>query len=129
MPINRSVFRRQLTVLAGFCFLASLAVPSAPLQAFGSLFAPEVSKYLDAQLQRLLKQNNLPSLEVDIQVPGKGDYSFVGGLAELKVHTLRTRNQPFRIASITKPFAATAILAMRLSSRIRWAIEPGRPSQ
>lgn len=97
---------------AGAFFLALLALPLAQPQTSKSLFTPEATKSLNAELQALIKQNNLPSLEVDIQVPGKGEYSFVGGFANLKALTLRTHNQPFRIASITKPFAATAILVL-----------------
>ena len=76
------------------------------------LFSPEVSQQLDAQLEGLLKENNLPSIEVEIQAPGRGEYSFVRGVAELSSGEVRRRNQPFRIASITKPFAATAILVL-----------------
>lgn len=76
------------------------------------LFSPEVSQQLDAQLERLLNENNLPSIEVEIQAPGRGEYSFVRGVADLSSGEVRRRNQPFRIASITKPFAATAILVL-----------------
>jgi D-alanyl-D-alanine carboxypeptidase len=112
IPVSRDAFSHpQRTLIAAF-LLALLAVPAAQPQRVGPLFAPAVAQGLDTKLQGLIKQNNLPSLEVDIQVPGNGEYSFVGGLADLKTRTPRTRNQPFRIASITKPFAATAILVM-----------------
>jgi D-alanyl-D-alanine carboxypeptidase len=119
MRRKREACMGQHRALAGFLFLVLVAVPCARPQAAGSLFAPEVAKTLDAQLRNLIKQDNLPSLEVDIQVPGKGEYSFVDGLAELKTHTVRTRNQPFRIASITKPFAATAILVLVDQGRLK----------
>jgi D-alanyl-D-alanine carboxypeptidase len=71
-----------------------------------------VSGQLDSQLESLMKANNLPSVEVEIEVPGKGGHSFVKGMADLSAGEARRRNQPFRIASITKPFAATAILVL-----------------
>jgi D-alanyl-D-alanine carboxypeptidase len=54
----------------------------------------------------------LPSVAVEVFVPGKGQYTFVEGFANLKTHSARTVDQPFRIASITKPFAATAVLVL-----------------
>jgi D-alanyl-D-alanine carboxypeptidase len=76
------------------------------------LFAPDVTRKLDAQLENIMKQNNLPSVEVEILVPGKGRYSFVAGRANIAAGIPRKPNEPFRIASITKPFAATAILIL-----------------
>ncbi len=112
MKIFNRVPPNAHTRWAGAFLLVLLAIPVAQPQTSKSLFAPRATKSLNAELQALIKRNNLPSLEVDIQVPGKGEYSFAGGLANLKARTLRTHNQPFRIASITKPFAATAILVL-----------------
>jgi D-alanyl-D-alanine carboxypeptidase len=47
-----------------------------------------------------------------VLVPGKGRYTFVEGFANLKARTSRSVDQPFRIASITKTFAATAVLIL-----------------
>src|SRR3979490_1922076 len=93
------------------CLLLSSCRTRHPQEQTG-LFSPEVSQQLDAQLESLLKENNLPSIEVEIQAPGRGEYSFVRGAAALSSGEARKRNQPFRIASITKPFAATAILVL-----------------
>ncbi len=95
--------------LSFFCLLLGSCRSTRPNDRIG-LFSPEVSQQLDSQLEKLLKDNNLPSVEVEIEVPGRGDYSFVRGLANIASGEVRRRNQPFRIASITKPFAATAIL-------------------
>src|ERR1700759_3529340 len=70
-----------------------------------TLFPPEVAARLDADIQSILKQNNLPSAAVGIFVPGRGEYTFADGSANLETHITRTLDQPFRIASITKPFA------------------------
>jgi D-alanyl-D-alanine carboxypeptidase len=94
-----------------FCLHLASCRTTHPKDRTG-LFSPEVSQRLDSQLENLLKENNLPSVEVEIQVPGRGEYSFVRGMANLTAGELRRRDQPFRIASITKPFAATAILVL-----------------
>src|ERR1700761_7447701 len=97
--------------VSSLCLLLASCRDTPPREQPG-LFSPEVSGQLDSQLENLLKEDNLPSLEVAIQVPGKGQYSFVRGMADLSSGTVRVRDQPFRIASITKPFAATAILVL-----------------
>src|ERR1700737_428700 len=82
-----------------FCLHLASCRTTHPKDRTG-LFSPEVSQRLDSQLENLLKENNLPSVEVEIQVPGRGEYSFVRGMANLTAGELRRRNQPFRIASI-----------------------------
>jgi D-alanyl-D-alanine carboxypeptidase len=49
---------------------------------------------------------------VAVELPGKGRYTFVGGLADLQTRLPRRVDEPFRIASVTKPFAAIAILVL-----------------
>jgi D-alanyl-D-alanine carboxypeptidase len=96
------------------CTLVLFAAPvtSHPATTSNTLFPPDVAKSLDAAIENIIRQNNLPSVAVGIFIPGKGQYTFVDGSADLENHTSRTLNQPFRIASITKPFAATAILIL-----------------
>lgn len=85
---------------------SSTAVPTNPL------FPANVTQRLNAELTAIIKRNNLSSVAVGVLVPGKGTYTFAGGLANLRTRLPRTLDQPFRIASITKPFAATAILIL-----------------
>jgi D-alanyl-D-alanine carboxypeptidase len=114
---HRSILRRSgpkmfaCASVSLFCLLLASCRTRHPKEQTG-LLSPEVSQQFDAQLESLLKENNLPSIEVEIQVPGRGEYSFVRGLADLSSGAVRRGNQPFRIASITKPFAATAILVL-----------------
>jgi D-alanyl-D-alanine carboxypeptidase len=110
--LRRSGPKTLLCASVGFCCLLLASCRSTPAKDQPGLFSPEVSGQLDSQLENLLKENNLPSVEVEIQVPGRGEYSFVRGMANLSAGEVRRRNQPFRIASITKPFAATAILVL-----------------
>jgi D-alanyl-D-alanine carboxypeptidase len=76
------------------------------------LFSPDVARQLDANIREVLKKNNLPSIAVRVSVPGKGEYTFTEGYANLDTHLARKLEPPFRIASVTKPFAATAILVL-----------------
>jgi D-alanyl-D-alanine carboxypeptidase len=108
---RRSFLRFAYASVSLFCLLLASCRSRHPADQTG-LFSAEVSQQLDAQLESLMKKNNLPSIEVEIQAPGKGEYSFVRGVADLSSGAVRSRNQPFRIASITKPFAATAILIL-----------------
>jgi D-alanyl-D-alanine carboxypeptidase len=77
-----------------------------------NLFSPEVARGLDASIHEIIKKNNLPSVAVKVSAPGKGEYAFVAGYSNLETHLARTLESPFRIASITKPFAATALLIL-----------------
>jgi D-alanyl-D-alanine carboxypeptidase len=85
--------------------------PPAPMVT-NSLFSPTVARELNVQIVEIMRRNNLPSVAVGVAVPGKGTYTFAAGFADLKTRLPRTVDQPFRIASITKPFAATAILIL-----------------
>jgi D-alanyl-D-alanine carboxypeptidase len=76
------------------------------------LFSPDVARKLDADIHEVVKKNNLPSVAVRVSVPGKGEYAFTEGFANLDTHLARSLEPPFRIASVTKPFAATAILVL-----------------
>jgi D-alanyl-D-alanine carboxypeptidase len=75
-------------------------------------FSVAVARRLDAQIATIVRKNDLPSVAVGVVVPGKGSYTFTDGFANLKSQLPRTLDQPFRIASITKSFAATAILIL-----------------
>lgn len=109
---SRDSRRSQWCISFGIFLLMFWGVQFASAQNARELFAPDVTRKLDAQLESIMKENNLPSVEVEIRVPGKGRYSFVRGLADIAADISRKRNEPFRIASITKPFAATAILVL-----------------
>lgn len=60
----------------------------------------------------MIQQNNLPGAAVRVWVPGKGRYLVTKGKADLQTQTPRQLEQPFRIASLTKTFTATAVLRL-----------------
>jgi D-alanyl-D-alanine carboxypeptidase len=77
-----------------------------------TLFASEIARRLDQSIATIARRNNLPSVAVGVFVPGRGRYTFVEGYANLQTRTPRSLDQPFRIASVTKAFAATAVLVL-----------------
>jgi D-alanyl-D-alanine carboxypeptidase len=86
------------------------AAPRAPLSQ--PLFSPSVARELDAAITGIIKQDNLPSVAVHAAIPDRGRYVFVGGVADLRTQARRRADQPFRIASLTKTFVATAVLQL-----------------
>jgi D-alanyl-D-alanine carboxypeptidase len=101
-------------VCTGLCsvILLSSVVPQSGSCPATNLFSPDVARELDASIHEIVLKNNLPSVAVKVSAPGKGEYAFVEGYSNLEAHLARTLEPPFRIASITKPFAATAALIL-----------------
>jgi D-alanyl-D-alanine carboxypeptidase len=89
-----------------------MIAPPALAAGSNTLFDQSVAQSLDHQIADLAKQDNLPSVAVSVLVPSKGRYTFAVGYANLLTKTPRTLDQPFRIASVTKAFAATAVLIL-----------------
>jgi D-alanyl-D-alanine carboxypeptidase len=59
-----------------------------------------------------MEQQNLPSVVVGVWAPGEGRYLTAQGKANLETGEQRGLGQPFRIASVTKTFTATAVLQL-----------------
>ena len=59
-----------------------------------------------------MQDENLPGVVVGVWVPGEGEYVVAKGEANLDTGSEREPNDPFRIASISKTFTATAILQL-----------------
>jgi D-alanyl-D-alanine carboxypeptidase len=99
---------------ACLCVLVLIESNASWTIAAGSndLFTPAVARNLDREIEDIAKRNKLPSVAVGVRVPGKGRYTFVEGFANLKTRASRGFDQPFRVASITKTFAATAVLIL-----------------
>jgi D-alanyl-D-alanine carboxypeptidase len=74
---------------------------------------------LDAEIVAIVRQRNLPSAAVGVRVPGRCEYRFVAGYANLQSRSKRAFTQPFRIASVTKAFTAAAVLRLVDSGRLR----------
>lgn len=79
----------------------------------------EQAKLPDATVQQLdtiiktsMSENNLPGVVVGVWIPGEGEYIRAFGTANLETGRAREVTDPFRIASISKTFIATAILQL-----------------
>jgi D-alanyl-D-alanine carboxypeptidase len=59
-----------------------------------------------------MQDKNLPGVVVGVWVPDEGEYVTAQGTANLDTGREREPDDPFRIASITKTFTATAILQL-----------------
>jgi D-alanyl-D-alanine carboxypeptidase len=111
------VKKLALSVLLGFlswlsflAFLASLGCGNAGQGDSG--FSEDTVERLDAAIAKQMKENDLPSVVVGVWVPGEGEYVVARGKANLKTGEKRDLDDPFRIASVTKTFIATAILQL-----------------
>ncbi len=104
-----------MTRFACMLFILAVLLAAAPAVAASTsnnLFPAAVARRLSGEIADIAKKNNLPGVAVGVFVPQKGRYTFVSGFADLKTGTARALDQPFRIASVTKPFAATAVLIL-----------------
>lgn len=106
----RSAFTLSFGIWAGSIF--GLTAAGLAGTTSNDLFPPDAARNLNRAIANIMKEKNLPSVAVKLLVRGKGQYTFVGGFANLQTRTARTLDQPFRIASVTKTFAATAILVL-----------------
>ena len=75
-------------------------------------FSDDVVQRLDSAIATRMQQDNLPGVVVGIWVPGRGEYVVARGTANRGTGRAREPGDPFRIASITKTFTATAILQL-----------------
>jgi D-alanyl-D-alanine carboxypeptidase len=67
---------------------------------------------LDSLIDQEMQDKNLPGVVVGVWVPDEGEYAVAKGEANLDTGRERQADDPFRIASITKTFTATAILQL-----------------
>ncbi len=99
-----------LTLLLAVLGLGMVACRVDPRRQ--ATLAPDVVRQLDQTIDQYMRDNNLPSVVVGLWIPGQGEYVVTRGTANLDTGRLRERNDPFRIASITKTFTALAILQL-----------------
>ena len=73
---------------------------------------------VDDIVQTRLTADNLPGAVVLISIPGEGEMVKAYGKANLQTQAPRTTADPFRIASITKTFTATAVLQLVAAGKL-----------
>jgi D-alanyl-D-alanine carboxypeptidase len=88
------------------------AEASSEAAVVGERFSEERLRAADRFVTQQMRGQDLPSVAVRVWAPGTGGYRFARGEANLKTGEKRRLGQPFRIASITKTFTATAVLRL-----------------
>jgi D-alanyl-D-alanine carboxypeptidase len=78
----------------------------------GEPFSEGQLEEADRFVAQQMRGQDLPSVAVRVWAPGTGGYRLARGEANLKTGEERELGQPFRIASITKTFTATAVLQL-----------------
>ena len=78
----------------------------------GERFSEGNLRKVDGFVAQQMEQQNLPSVVVGVWAPGEGQYLTAQGKANLETGEQRGLGQPFRIASVTKTFTATAVLQL-----------------
>jgi D-alanyl-D-alanine carboxypeptidase len=102
--------QRYLFTFAAFALLSLSACGSG--DAVGPGFSEDTIRQLDSTIATRMQTDNLPGVVVGVWVPGRGEYVVARGKANLDTGAARTVDAPFRIASVTKTFTATAILQL-----------------
>lgn len=106
---RRPYVPRSQWALAGL--LITAGAPAGAQTARSTLPAATVAQ-IDTLIQRAMKEQNLPGVAVGVWIPGRGNYVAAFGKANLETGRARHIGDPFRIASISKTFTATAILQL-----------------
>ena len=78
-------------------------------QAKAEAFAPSE---IDAYVQRRMQRDHLPGVSVAILREGKVIHCKGYGMANVELLSAATENSVYQIASLTKPFTATAIMLL-----------------
>ena len=92
--------------------LAALALGLATAQSVTATLPEAKVEALTTLIETTLTENNLPGAVVGVWIRGEGEYVAAFGEANLATGRARDVDDPFRIASITKTFTATAILQL-----------------
>src|SRR5260370_13817698 len=109
--IGEAVSRMLVGIGVG-ATITGIAVAAPRASSSQNLFTRGVARALDATIARIIRQANLPTAAVLAAIPDRGRYVFVGGVAALPTRAPRRFDQPFRTASATQSFAATAVLQL-----------------
>ncbi|WP_371667933.1 beta-lactamase family protein [Streptomyces sp. NBC_00289] len=73
---------------------------------------PDVQRQIDAAVQRVMKQANVPGVNVGIWTPDKGEYVKSFGVADKSTGERMSTDLYLRIGSETKTFTVTALLEL-----------------
>jgi D-alanyl-D-alanine carboxypeptidase len=103
---------------AGAAAVPVRAVPTAgspspsPAEPDVRALTPALSRQLDASVQRVMREANVPGVSVGIWTPGQGSYVRSFGVADRSTGRPMTSDLYTRIGSETKTFTVTALLQL-----------------
>ncbi len=100
--------KNPIMILLAILLLAALALA----QTTGPRLPAATVTQIETLIKSTMAEKNLPSVAVGVWIPGQGNYEAAFGTANLATGRKRQVSDPFRIASITKTFTATAILQL-----------------
>jgi D-alanyl-D-alanine carboxypeptidase len=103
--------------LAGALVSASLAQrafarQSTPIATEPGAFSPDEQLALETIVSARLGDFRIPGAVVGVSIPGRGSWVSAQGIADLGTATPIATDDHFRIASVTKTFAATVVLQL-----------------
>ena len=99
--------------------LGAAAVGHGGGAAASQSLPPATVRALDRAVDEQVRALDLPGVVVAIRIPGRGDYVAVRGEADRRTGRPRRLADPFRIASITKTFVATAVLQLVEAGKLK----------
>ncbi|MES2463120.1 MAG: serine hydrolase domain-containing protein [Armatimonadota bacterium] len=73
------------------------------------LLPGDLTRQIDAIIATRMQTDGLPGVALSVLIPSEGQYTVAKGTANLSTGEARATDTPFRIASISKTFTATAI--------------------
>jgi D-alanyl-D-alanine carboxypeptidase len=113
---RRRAVARGLGVASAFAGsgLASQATArqATPAATEPSAFSATEQLALEAIVAGRLGQLQVPGAVVGVSIPGRGAWVYAQGIADLRTAAPITTDDHFRIASVTKTFAATVVLQL-----------------
>ncbi|MEQ1354125.1 MAG: serine hydrolase domain-containing protein [Candidatus Acidiferrum sp.] len=111
MPLAaRKIPRRSLAIV--FVFLAGTASLSAQQAAPATALSAERREKIQAAVNEFLKSSSTPGIAVAVVLDGKTVWAGGFGKADLENSAPATPETLFRLASVSKPLTATAILQL-----------------
>lgn len=109
---RKIIFHMSSTVRLSVAVALTLVSLSAPARAQGQSPDPGWEKRLDALIEKGLGEYQVPGLAIGIVLDGKLAYARGFGRATLGQPGAVTPDTLFHVASVTKPFVATAIMQL-----------------
>jgi serine beta-lactamase-like protein LACTB len=111
MPLAARKFSQNLLAIV-FAFLAAAAALSAQQAAPATALSAEKREKIQAAANEFLKTSATPGVAVAVVLDGKTAWAQGFGKADLENSAPATAETLFRLASVSKPLTATAILQL-----------------